>query len=362
MPHCSHIFSFVLRHRTVTISVANSYAFFVALHQNFRNNADIAFWRVENSFGSFLPANPNSTNLIGKAYELRHVLFRNSDTFIEDSKSSRVQTTINDDGSRLERAELLTSGRLFEAVANFKLIWWNQGTSFRKKLSIWRPVVSPGMVFLGDIAVQGYISYFTPWCSIFNNFLLYRFLQLLLECSYEKPNSAVVLHDPGDESFLKAPQDFQLIGRIKKQKGAESITFWLPIPPPGFVALGCVASRGSPKTDDIGSLRCIRSDMVAGDQFADESIWDTSETRMSEHFSLWSIGNDLGTFLVRNGYRKPPRRFALKLAGSTVSSGSDNTVIDAEIKTISAAVFDDYGGLVRFSANLNFIILCQRWC
>nr|XP_009413254.1 PREDICTED: uncharacterized protein LOC103994598 isoform X1 [Musa acuminata subsp. malaccensis] len=290
----------------------------IALNLNNPNNADIAFWRLENSFGSFLPANPNSTNLIGKAYELRHVLFRNSDTFIEDSKSSRVQTTINDDGSRLERAELLTSGRLFEAVANFKLIWWNQGTSFRKKLSIWRPVVSPGMVFLGDIAVQG----------------------------YEKPNSAVVLHDPGDESFLKAPQDFQLIGRIKKQKGAESITFWLPIPPPGFVALGCVASRGSPKTDDIGSLRCIRSDMVAGDQFADESIWDTSETRMSEHFSLWSIGNDLGTFLVRNGYRKPPRRFALKLAGSTVSSGSDNTVIDAEIKTISAAVFDDYGGLM----------------
>lgn len=166
-------------------------------------------------------------------------------------------------------------------------------------------------------------------------------------CRYEPPNSAVVLNDVGDEACLKLPQDFQLVGKIQKQKGNESISFWLPQAPPGFVALGCIASKSSPKQEEFSSLRCIRSDMVTGDQFSEESIWDSSDAKVStEPFSLWSIGNEMGTFIVRNGFKKPPKRFALKIAGPTVSSGSDDTVIDAEIRTFSAAVLDDYGGLV----------------
>jgi vacuolar protein sorting-associated protein 13A/C len=49
---------------------------------------------------------------------------------------------------------------------------------------------------------------------------------------------------------------------------------------------------------------------------------------------------------VRSGYRKPPKRHALKLAGPPTSSSSDNIVVDAEIKTFSAVSFDDYGGMV----------------
>ncbi|XP_042394059.1 uncharacterized protein LOC121984930 isoform X2 [Zingiber officinale] len=293
----------------------------VALNLSNSKHADFAFWRVDNSFGSFLPANPNNKNLIGKAYELRHVHFGNFNFSTKD-RSSNVKYNTRDDinggGSHFERAGVFTSSRLFESVANFKLVWWNHGTPSQKKLSIWRPVFSPEMVFLGDIAIQG----------------------------YEPPNSGIVLHDPGDESFLKIPKDFQLVGYIKKQKGAESISFWLPQAPPGFVALGCVASKGYPRGDDISLLRCIRSDMVTGDQFDDESIWNTSETSVSEHFSLWHVDNDLGTFLVRNGFKKPPRRYALKFAGSPLSTESDNTVIGAEIKSVSAAVYDDYGGLM----------------
>lgn len=128
-----------------------------------RKHADFAFWRVDNSFGSFLPANPNDKNLIGKAYELRHVHFGNFNFSTKDRSSNVIYNTrdyINGGGSHFERAGLVTSSRLFESVANFKLVWWNRGTSSRKKLSIWRPVFSPEMVFLGDIAIQGYISLF----------------------------------------------------------------------------------------------------------------------------------------------------------------------------------------------------------
>lgn len=112
------------------------------------------------------------------------------------------------------------------------------------------------------------------------------------------------------------------------------------------MALGCVASKSSPTKEEFSLLRCIRSDMVAGGQFSEEGVWDSSNARTSESFSLWTVDNDAGTFLVRSGYRKPPKRFALKLAGPPTSSSSDSIIVDAEIKTFSAVSFDDYGGMV----------------
>lgn len=127
----------------------------------------------------------------------------------------------------------------------------------------------------------------------------------------------------------------------------DSISFWMPQAPPGYVSLGCVACKGIPKLSDFSSLRCIRSDMVSADQFLEESSWDTSDFKFTkEHVSIWTVGNELGTFIARNGLKKPPKRFAFKLVDPDVPSCSDETVIDAEIRTFSAALFDDYGGLV----------------
>uniref|UniRef100_A0A0E0MAV7 PH domain-containing protein n=1 Tax=Oryza punctata TaxID=4537 RepID=A0A0E0MAV7_ORYPU len=277
------------------------------------SNANMTFWRVDNAFGSFLPGDPAHMRVDGNAYDLRHMLFNDVDS---SKTSSRGQDSHND-ASQIERSAL-TSGRLFEAVASFKLIWSNNGMSSPKKLSIWRPMLSEGMFYFGDIAVNG----------------------------YEPPNSALVLRNSGDDTFLRAPEGYQLVGRIKKHRGTEGVSFWFPQAPPGFVALGCVASKSSPMKEDLHFLRCIRSDMVKGGQFSVESVWDSSGARTSECFSLWTVDNDAGTFLVRSGFRRPPRRLALKLAGPPTSSSSDSIIIDAEIKSFSAVSFDDYGGMM----------------
>ncbi|WCJ20748.1 hypothetical protein M5689_002962 [Euphorbia peplus] len=285
------------------------------------HSSSLAFWRVENSFGTFLPADPTNLGVLGGAYELYHLKFRLPEFSPKSSKTDDGKTSPSGDVDTLqsETATSLNSARRFEAVASFQLIWWNRNSNSRKKISIWRPVVPEGMVYFGDIAVRG----------------------------YEPPNTCIVLHDTGDEELFKAPLDYQLVGHIKKHRGMESISFWMPQAPPGFVSLGCVACKGSPKPNDVCRLRCMRSDMVAGDQFLEETIWDTSESRFTkEPFSMWTVGNELGTFIVRSGFKKPPRRFALKLADPSVQSGSDDTVIDAEIGTFSAAIFDDYGGLM----------------
>ncbi|GMQ04543.1 hypothetical protein CsSME_00049923 [Camellia sinensis var. sinensis] len=142
----------------------------------------------------------------------------------------------------------VNSGWRFEAVASFRLIWWNQGSGSRKKLSIWRPIVPEGMVYFGDISVQG----------------------------YEPPNTCIVLRDSGDDDLFKPPLDFQLTGQIKKHRHVENISFWLPQAPP--------------------------------------------------------VGNQLGTFVVRSGFKKPPRRFALKLADPDMPSGSDDTGQSSNMK------------------------------
>ncbi|XWS38677.1 hypothetical protein CRYUN_Cryun19dG0151500 [Craigia yunnanensis] len=283
--------------------------------------SSLAFWRVDNSLGTFLPAEPTTLRLLARAYELRHVIIGSPEVYPKASRSSDIQASplghVNN--RRSESSTVVNSGRRFEAVASFRLVWWNRGSSSRKQLSIWRPVVPQGMVYFGDIAVQG----------------------------YEPPNTCIVLHDTGDEELFKAPFDFQLVGQIKKQRGMENISFWLPHAPPGYVPLGCIACKDPPKQLDICTLRCMRSDMVTGDQFLEESVWDTSDAKFgTEPFSIWVVGNELGTFVVRGGSRKPPRRFALKLADPYLHSGSDDTIIDAEIRTFSVALFDDYGGLM----------------
>lgn len=102
-----------------------------------------------------------------RSYDLRHMTFGYLERSIKTSKRAAVQGNLQHSGHtvQLERSEHLTSGRMFEAVASFRLIWWNQGMGSRKKLSIWRPVLQQGMVFLGDLAVQGYIMSCILVCS-----------------------------------------------------------------------------------------------------------------------------------------------------------------------------------------------------
>lgn len=318
----------------------------------------MAFWRVDNSVGTFLPAAPTSYGLTPGAYDLRHMIFGLSEGFANATSSSDAQASPSSHmhSQQSQRSATANSGRRFEAVASFRLIWWNQGSNSRKKLSVWRPVVPPGMIYFGDIAVKGCVI-----LLIFIMINVHVFMEsitfgLLLGLRYEPPNTCIVLHDAEDDELFKAPLSFQPVGKIKKQKGMDSISFWLPQPPPGFVSLGCIASKSTPKQNEFSTLRCIRSDMVTGDQFLEESIWDTSDAKFTaESFSIWLVDNELGTFIVRSGFKKPPRRFALRLADSGVPSGSDDTVIDAEIPTFSVALFDDYSGLVRITIPRSFI-------
>ncbi|XP_057872719.2 uncharacterized protein LOC131078906 isoform X2 [Cryptomeria japonica] len=289
-----------------------------------------AFWRVDNSVGTFLPTQSETGHGKLLAYDFRFIIFGYNDEHLQTSIPKPVHGSnlpTNEEVMHLERSASISSGRRYESVAQFELVWWNRGSSLKKKVSIWRPQVPSGYVYLGDIATPG----------------------------FEPPNESLILHDLNDGVLLKPPLDFIKMGQIYKHRGVESISFWLPQAPPGYVSLGCIASKSPPKLGEFNSLRCIRNDLVTGDQFPDNSIWDTTEIKHTrEDFSIWMLDSEAGTFLVRSGIKKPPRRFALRLADQTNSSEPDDLVIDAQVQRLSTTFFDDFGGLMVPLLNISF--------
>lgn len=130
--------------------------FFVCFCLQCSSQSSLAFWRVDNSVGSFLPADPSTLKLVGRPYELRHILFGSTGVLPKESSYMDVRTTPdNMQPTRPQSLNSVNSGRQFEAVATFELIWWNRGSGSQKKVSIWRPIVSEGMAYFGDIAVSG---------------------------------------------------------------------------------------------------------------------------------------------------------------------------------------------------------------
>ena len=139
----------------------------------------MAFWRVDNSVGTFLPADPITLSLIGKAYELRCIKY----DFLKPSSAASSSLDSHapsgeHQASQFEQSSEANSNRRFEPVASFQLIWWNQGSHSRKRLSIWRPVVPTGMVYFGDIAVNGCVLHSSALVLLIMYFL-YCSLQLM---------------------------------------------------------------------------------------------------------------------------------------------------------------------------------------
>lgn len=115
----------------------------------------MAFWRVDNAFGTFLPTDPATLSLTKRSYELRDLYFGFWEISTENlNLEKQTSVSVGNDAIQSERSSAINSRRV-EAVATFRLIWWNQGSGSRKRISIWRPVLPEDMIYFGDIAVQG---------------------------------------------------------------------------------------------------------------------------------------------------------------------------------------------------------------
>lgn len=113
---------------------------------------------------------------------------------------------------------------------------------------------------------------------------------------------------------VRKPLGFKLIGvfTIQGLKGSEDhssdissgCSLWLPVAPPGYVALGCVAQIGS-QPPPMHTVYCIRSDLVTSTTYTECIYSVVSNPFFSSGFSIWRIDNVLGNFFAHNSQECP---------------------------------------------------------
>jgi vacuolar protein sorting-associated protein 13A/C len=116
-----------------------------------------------------------------------------------------------------------------------------------------------------------------------------------LACSYEPPSIGLVLNDTLEGGLLAKPLRFQEQGQISKPRGMEGVSFWYPVALPGYIAMGCIASKSSvPKPDGANHVCCVHNELVAHVNFTIHSIWDISTLRYgNEKLGIWPVENEV---------------------------------------------------------------------
>lgn len=166
--------------------------------------------------------------------------------------------------------------------------------SGRPAMTAWRPVAPPGYAPVGDVIVVGSDEPPAPVATV-----------------RETPGALA----DGARPPLAAPADFILCWRDGESPG-QPVSVWLPVAPPGYVAVGCVVV---PRLEEPapGAIRCVRADLcyeaaVAGT----EPLWcGLSQDESHWPISLWTVDNDCGTFVTsratRDSWGDPGRVFGV---------------------------------------------------
>lgn len=112
---------------------------------------------------------------------------------------------------------------------------------------------------------------------------------------------------------VRKPLGFKFIGLLSNiqesgEKGQSDLggdcSLWIPIPPPGYSALGCVAHIGS-QPPPIHIVYCIRSDPVTATTCTECMLSVLPNPRFLSGFTIWRLDNVLGSFYAHPDSESP---------------------------------------------------------
>lgn len=165
-------------------------------------------------------------------------------------------------------------------VDQYTWVYDDSGSGALIDASIWRPVVPPGYVALGDVAVAG----------------------------HDAPGFAtLVVRD--DPKALRPPVGYEQIWNDEGSGGVHDVTIWSPIPPLGYTCLGSVARPDYDGPPANGQIRCVHSRyLVPGDRAL---VWTDAGSLAFQDAGLWMCvpGNAGGQaargFITRRHHSDP---------------------------------------------------------
>ncbi|KAA8527969.1 hypothetical protein F0562_035162 [Nyssa sinensis] len=171
---------------------------------------------------------------------------------------------------------------------NFDRIWVSPKENGRhNNLTFWRPRAPSNYVILGDCVTSRPI-----------------------------PPSEAVIAVNSTFGRVRKPLGFKLIGSFSSIQGMErgeghsnidgDCSVWIPVPPAGYSAVGCVAHIGSqPPPNHI--VHCIRSDLVTSTRYSECIFNSSSNSYFTSGFSIWRLDNILGSFHAHPSAECPPK-------------------------------------------------------
>ncbi|KAH9312827.1 hypothetical protein KI387_027862 [Taxus chinensis] len=292
-----------------------------------RNQNGFSIWRIENAFGSFLAHTSVEPPPKSIVCDLREMLRRNYNdpsfssktTNLETSSESIVERNLGlDHKASMSLSDGTVSmsrlGRYYISTPKFELIWWDKGSETRHSVSIWRPIPPPGYASIGDSIVEG----------------------------LDPPGLGVVLRD--DSECLEKPTSFKALQM--SGKGGDDFFIWIPTAPPGYVCLGCVASRLGATPPTVDSFRCVRVDLVNQANMSKKAIWSMPGLKGSRECSLWRVENQASTFIARPDLKRPPSRLAYGLVDAGKAKSREKFSAEVKIGCLSVSLLDNPRGMM----------------
>lgn len=167
------------------------------------------------------------------------------------------------------------------SCTNFKRLWVSpKGELPGYSFTFWRPQAPSNYAILGDCVTSRSI-----------------------------PPSQAVVAVSNTYGRVRKPLSFKLICSLCnfQEPGGTSngCSIWMPVAPPGYSALGCVAHIGNqPPPKHI--VYCLRSDLVTSANFSDCIYYVQSMPRVLSGLSIWRINNVVGSFIAHNSVECPP--------------------------------------------------------
>lgn len=165
-------------------------------------------------------------------------------------------------------------------ISSYKFIYTDRGSGGKYDLGVWRPVCPEGWVSLGDLAVPS-MSEDQPKTPI-----------LIVEWDDKNP--------AGDEKgpYLAKPIRYDWVWDDQGSGAHCDCSFWRPIPPEGYVAMGFVANNNFGNPNDLNLIRCVRKDLVYPAKWVGH-IYIDQGTGAKFDCGVWS-------FTVHDDYKDDP--------------------------------------------------------
>lgn len=231
-----------------------------------------------------------------------------------DSRKKRLKTI----------GTILTQHFRCRYVKSYSFIYTDKGSGGTFDLGVWRPNCPAGWIRLGDVAVPS-----------------------MSESQPDVPALLIWWDDnnpAGDEKgpFLAKPVRYEWVWDDRKSGAKRDCSFWRPIPPAGYVAMGFVANSSHANPGDLGIIRCVRSDLVYPAKWVGH-IYIDKKTGATYDCAVWSftVRDDFAkvpflipnTFFVHNSYDGTPGTPAWVLKGL----GGDDAFKDAQQGYVNVA-------------------------